>query len=85
MVAKDISSGALRSGTGDDRGTTYFFGDRGRQRDNVFFHPAKVKSSLGGVAIFFDTIDDRRHLRSYGMWSTPGADNFRVRTVSFVV
>ena len=53
--------------------------------DNLFFHPAKVDSNLGGVAIFSDTIDDRRHLRSYGIWSTPGADKFGVRTVSFVV
>ena len=58
---------------GDDRETTYFF------------HPAKVDSNLGGVVIFSDTIDDRRHLRSYGIWSTPGADKFGVRTVSFVV
>ena len=60
-------------------------GDGGRLRDNVFFHPAKMDSNLGGVAIFSDTIDGRRQLRSYGIWSTPGADKFGVRTVSFVV
>ena len=49
------------------------------------FHPAEVESNLGGVAIFSDTRDDRKHLRSYGIWSTPGADKFGVRTVSFVV
>ena len=60
-------------------------GDGGRPRDNVFFHPAKVDSNLGGVAIFIDKIDDRRHWRSYGIWSTPGANRFGVRTVSFVL
>ena len=59
-------------------------GDGGRPRDNVFFHPAKVDSNFARVAIFSETIDDRGHLRSYGMWSTPGADKFGVRTVSFV-
>ena len=72
VVPKNKSSSASRSGTGDDRGTMYFF------------YPAKVDSNLGGVTIFSDTIDNRRHLRSYGIWSTPGADTFGVRTVSFV-
>ena len=59
-------------------------GDRGQQRDNVFFHPAEVDSNLGGVAIFSDAIDDRRLLRSCGIWSSPGA-KFGARTVSFDV
>ena len=57
----------------------------GRQRDKLVFHLAEVDSNLGGGAIFSDTIDDRRHLRSYGMRSTPRADKFGIGTVSFVV
>ena len=70
---KNNSSSASRSGTGDDRGTT-----------NVF-DPAKVDRNLGGVASFSDTMDDKRHLRSYGIWPASGADKFKVWTVSFVV
>ena len=44
-----------------------------------------MDSILGGVAIFSDTIDGRRHLRSYGIRSTPRADKVGVGTVSFVV
>ena len=51
----------------------------------MFCHPAEVDSNLGGVAIGDDTIDDRRHLHSYVIWSTPRADKFGVRTASFVV
>ena len=33
-------------------------GDRGRQRDIVYFHPTEVNINLGRVAIFSDAIDD---------------------------
>ena len=74
VVPKNKSSSVSRSGTGDDRGTTY-----------LFILPRWTDSNLGGVAIVSDTIDDRRHLRAYGIWSMPGADKFWVRAVSFVV
>ena len=45
----------------------------------------EVNSNLGGVALCSDTIDDRRHLRSYGIWSTPRADKLGINTISFVV
>ena len=58
-------------------------GDRGRRKDNVFFYLTEVDSNLGGVAIFSDTIGDRRHLRRYKVHAK--ADRFRAGTISFAI
>ena len=72
VVPENKSSSAPRSGQGTTEGQRMFSSGRG-------------DSNLGGVAIFGDTIDDRGHLRSYGVRCTPGADKVLVGTVSFVV
>ena len=75
VVPKNKSSSASRSRSGGDRGTYLV----------LCFHPAEVSSNLGRVAIFSDAIGDGWCLRSHGIWSTPGADQFWVGTISFSV